>query len=194
LTVYFLGSLGQKVFPISLKLMRHTLKLTAQQPACCSLGKFITQIQALKRQKGDLPHRIGQTKGGLNSKRHAVCDGQGRPVVMLLSEGQMSDYTGTKLMLDVLPSAKCFLVDRGYDADWFCKALRTKGIDPCIPPRKSQKKQIEYDKMLYKQRHKIENMFGKIKDWRRIALRYDRCAHTFFSARCRPAVVIFHRN
>jgi len=49
----------------------------------------------------------------------------------------------------------------------------------------------EYDKMLYKQRHKIENIFGKIKDWRRIALRYDRCAHTFFSVRCSAAVVIF---
>jgi len=48
--------------------------------------------------------------------------------------------------------------------------------------------------MLYKQRHKIENMLGKIKDWRRIALPYDRCAHTFFSARCSAAVVIFYLN
>jgi transposase len=43
-------------------------------------------------QKGDDPRRIGRTKGGLNSKLHAVCDGQGRPLIMLLSEGQMSDY------------------------------------------------------------------------------------------------------
>ena len=123
------------MFPISSKLMRHTLKLTAQQPACCSLGKFVTQIQALRRQKGDVPRRIGQTKGCLNSKRHAVCGGHGRPVVMLLSEGQMSDYTGAKLMLNILPSAKCLLADRGYNADWFRKALRNKGVEPCIPPR-----------------------------------------------------------
>lgn len=51
-----------------------------------------------------------------------------------------------------------------------------------------------YDKELYKQRHKIENMFGKIKDWRRIAMRYDRCAETFFSAICIAAVVIFYLN
>ncbi len=44
--------------------------------------------------KGSVPRRIGRTKGGLNSKLHAVCDGQGRPVIMLLSEGQMSDYKG----------------------------------------------------------------------------------------------------
>src|SRR3546814_11546275 len=43
-------------------------------------------------QKGDVPRRIGRTKGGLNSKLHAVCDGHGRPLIMLLSEGQMSDY------------------------------------------------------------------------------------------------------
>ena len=62
---------------------------------------------------------------------------------------------------------------------------------PCIPPRKNRKIKIEYDKELYKQRHKVENMFGKLKDWRRIAMRYDRCAHTFFSAICIAATVIF---
>ncbi|MBL4748547.1 MAG: hypothetical protein JKY17_07265 [Magnetovibrio sp.] len=59
------------------------------------MGKFITQTQALRRQKGDVPRRIGQPEGGLNSKRHAVRDGQGRPVVMLLSEGQMMEVIST---------------------------------------------------------------------------------------------------
>jgi len=111
---------------------------------------------------------------------------------MLLSEGQMSDYKGARLIIDDLPAAKQLLADRGYDADWFRDALMDKGIEPCIPPRKNRKIQIEYDKILYKQRHKIENMFGKLKDWRRIATRYDRCAHTFFSAICIAAAVIFY--
>src|SRR3546814_14763882 len=51
-------------------------------------------------QKGAVPRRIGRTKGGLNSKLHAVCEGKGRPLVMLLSEGQMSDYKGTAMMLE----------------------------------------------------------------------------------------------
>ena len=130
----------------------------------------------------------------MNSKLHAVCDGEGRPLVMLLSEGQMSDYKGAALMLDVPPPAKHLLADRGYDADWFREALKDKGIEPCIPPKKNRKIQNHYDKALYKQRHKVENMFGKIKDWRRIATRYDRCAHTFFSAICIAAVVIFYLN
>jgi len=46
-------------------------------------------------------------------------------------------------------------------------------------------------KTLYKQRHKVENMFGRLKDWRRVATRYDRCARTFFSAICIAAIVIW---
>jgi transposase len=127
----------------------------------------------------------------LNSKLHAVCDGNGKPLVMLLTEGQMSDHKGARLMLDALPVAKSLLGDRGYDSNWFRAALTEKGIKPCIPSSKSRKVEIPHDKALYKQRHKIENMFGKLKDWRRIATRYDRCAHAFFSAICIAATVAF---
>jgi transposase len=123
-----------------------------------------------------------------------VCNAQGKPVAMLLSEGQMSDYKGARLLLPSLPKAKTLIADRGYDADWFRAALRTKGITPCIPTKRNRKIQVEYDKTLYRQRHRIENMFGRLKDWRRIAMRYDRCAHTFFSAICIAATVIFYLN
>jgi putative transposase len=127
----------------------------------------------------------------LNSKLHAVCDEKGRPLVMLLSEGQMSDYKGAALMIDALPRAKALLGDKGYDADWFRAALLARGVSPCIPSKANRKVQIEYDRTLYRQRHKIENMFGRLKDWRRIHTRYDRCAHTFMSAICIAATVIF---
>ncbi len=110
---------------------------------------------------------------------------------MLLSEGQMSDYKGAALMLDALPRAKAILGDRGYDADWFRTALTARGIVPCIPSKTNRKIPIAYDRVLYRQRHKIENMFGRLKDWRRIHTRYDRCAHTFMSAICIAATVIF---
>ena len=103
----------------------------------------------------------------------------------------MSDYKGAALMIDAFPKAKALLGDRGYDADWFRAALIARGITPCIPPRANRTVQIDYDKTLYRQRHKIENTFGRIKDWRRIHTRYDRCAHTFMSAIAIPATVIF---
>ena len=110
---------------------------------------------------------------------------------MLLTEGQTSDYKGAALMLDALPPAKAMLGDRGYDADWFRNALIAKGIAPCIPSKSNRKIPIPHDRTLYRQRHRIENMFGKLKDWRRIHTRYDRCAHTFFSAIVIAATVIF---
>ena len=142
-------------------------------------------------QKGDVPRRIGRTKGGLNSKLHTVCDGHGRPIIMLLSEGQMSDHKGARLVLDALPPASCMIADRGYDSTWFREELAARGIEPCIPSSRSRKRPYPYDKVLYRQRHKVENLFAKLKDWRRIATRYDRCAHTFFSAICIAATVIF---
>ena len=110
---------------------------------------------------------------------------------MLLTEGQVSDYKGAALMLDALPRAKAMLGDRGYDADWFRAGLTARGILPCIPSKQNRKVQIPHDRSLYRQRHRIENMFGKLKDWRRIHTRYDRCAHTFMSAICIAATVIF---
>jgi len=127
----------------------------------------------------------------LNSKLHVVCDGQGRPLVMLLSEGQMSDYKGAALMLGAIPDAGTMLADKGYDADWFRAALKQRGILPCIPSRSNRRMPLGYDPALYRLRHKIENMFGRLKDWRRIHTRYDRCAHTFMSAICIAATVIF---
>ena len=127
----------------------------------------------------------------MNSKLHAVCDGQGRPVIMLLSEGQMSDYQGAALMLPALPKARELLGDKGYDADWFRQALAERGIAACIPSKSNRKTPIDHDRVLYRERHKIENMFGRLKDWRRIHTRYDRCAHTFMSAICIAATAIF---
>ena len=127
----------------------------------------------------------------MNSKLHAVCDGEGRPIILLLTEGQMSDHKGAALLLSSLPNARELLGDKGYDSDWFRHALAERGINPCIPPRSNRKVQYHYDKILYKQRHKIENVFGRIKDWRRVATRYDRCAHTFMSAICIAATVCY---
>ena len=110
---------------------------------------------------------------------------------MLLSEGQMSDYKGAALMLPAMPKAKQLLADKGYDADWFRAALAERGVVACIPSKSNRKVAIPYDAILYKQRHKIENMFGRLKDWRRIHTRYDRCAHTYFSAICIAAAVAF---
>ena len=111
--------------------------------------------------------------------------------MLLLSEGQMSDHKGAALMLDALPRAGELIGDRGYDSNGFRNALLARRIEPCIPPRKNRRVQHPYCRTLYRQRHKIENMFGRLKDWRRIAIRYDRCAHTYMPAICLAATILF---
>ena len=101
----------------------------------------------------------------------AVTDANGRPLRFFITAVQISDYTGAAALLDDLPKAKWLLGDRGYDADWFRKALQAKGIKPCIPGRKSSLQPVKYDKHRYKRRNRIEIMFGRFKDWRRVATR-----------------------
>jgi len=104
----------------------------------------------------------------------------------------MSDHKGARIMMPALPPAKSLTADRGYDSGWFRQALLKRGITPCIPPRRNRKKTIPYDKRRYRKRYPVEIMFGRLKDWRRIATRYDRCAHTYFSAICIAATVTYY--
>ena len=110
---------------------------------------------------------------------------------MFLSAGQTSDYTGAAALLSSMPKAKVLLADRGYDADWFRDALADRGIEACIPSKSNRKIHIPHDKLRYRNRHRIENMFGKLKDWRRIHTRYDRCAVVFMSAITIAVTIIF---
>jgi transposase len=133
--------------------------------------------------KGGLGRLIGRTKGGMNTKLHAVADANGRPISLFMTAGQVSDYTGAAALLDSLPKAQWLLGDR--------EALQAKGITPCIPGRKSRIEPVKYDKRQYKSRNWIEIMFGRLKDWRRVATRYDRCPTVYLSAIALAATVLF---
>jgi len=86
----------------------------------------------------------------------------------------MSNHIGAKLTYPALPGhAKCMIGDKGYDSDEYRAALKVQGMTACIPPRKGRLLPASFDKSLYRQHHKIENMFSKLKDWRRIHSRYD---------------------
>ncbi|UOA33645.1 hypothetical protein DSM110093_03480 (plasmid) [Sulfitobacter sp. DSM 110093] len=119
----------------------------------------------------------------MNTKLHAICDSRGRPLNLFVTAGQVSDYIGARALCDSLPDVDWLLGDRGYDADWFREALKDKGIHACIPGRKQRKATVKYDKRRYKR--------GRLKDWRRVATRYDRCPKVFLSAIALAATVIY---
>ena len=127
----------------------------------------------------------------MNTKLHAVTDGQGRPIRFFIIAGQVSDNVGARAPCGSLPAVNGLIADRGYDADWFCEALQDKGIRPCIPGQKSRDKAVRHDKRRCKRRNRIEIMFGRLKDWRRIVTPYDCCPKVFLFAIALAATVIF---
>ena len=120
-----------------------------------------------------------------------VSDGRGRPLTFFLSPGQMSDARGALVLLAELPKAKRILGDKGYDADWLREELKGRGLRVCIPSRRRRRRPASHNKRLYKKRHRIENAFARLKDWRAIAMRYTRCGDLFLSAIALAAAVIF---
>ncbi|GBR10222.1 transposase [Acetobacter oeni LMG 21952] len=94
-----------------------------------------------------------------------MCDGQGRPVRLHLTAGQVSDFKGAYVLLADLPDeTQEVLGDRGYDSNRIRQNLAERNITACISPKKNRKSKLPYNWHLYKKRHLIENMFAKLKD------------------------------
>ncbi len=73
------------------------------------------------------------------------------------------------------------LGDKGYDANHLRRLLRESGTTPVIPGRRNRKREIQYDEERYRGRHLIENAFCRLKDFRRVATRYDKLSENFLS-------------
>ena len=112
-----------------------------------------------------------------------MCDGNGRPVRIALTERQRSDDDGARVLLADLLVAKQLLADTGYDTDWFGDTLAKRKISACITAGAKRSHPAIHDVWLYKQRHKSKNMFGRLKEWRRTAMRAVR------TPSCLPSVV-----
>lgn len=110
---------------------------------------------------------------------------------MMLTPGNTSDYKAAVPCLSAVPPSAHLIADKGYDSAALRSWLEGRGTAPVIPPRKNRLVQYPYDKALYKQRNVIERMFGRLKDFRRIATRFDRNVKTYFAAICLAATVIW---
>ena len=135
---------------------------------------------------------IGKSKGGWTTKIQTIADAMGRPVAFHLTGGNVSDYVGYEMLPDMDDGrVECLIGDRGYDSNKIRSGLKGRNIQPCIPGRRNRKTEIEYDKELYKTRHRIENAFAKLKDWRHIAMRYHRCPKIFLGVIVLATIVKF---
>ena len=114
--------------------------------------------------------------------------------MLQLSPGQASDIVAAYgLILASAPSQR-LLADRAYDGDALRRLLAERGTTPVIPNKINRVNRHPFDAAAYRLRNAVERAFCRLKDFRRIATRYDRCAHTFFSAICIAATIIFRIN
>jgi len=132
---------------------------------------------------------LGRTKGGLNTKLHAVVDEAGEPVALFLSPGNDADVSHAKTVLEEIP-AEMVVADKGYDSDELRQWLVERGIKPCIPPRRNRINPAGFSLASYRKRHRIENFFERLKNFRRVATRYDKLAETFFGFVCLAATLV----
>lgn len=132
--------------------------------------------------RGTHRQALGRSRGGFGCKVHCIADAGGRPLAFHLTGGQAADckaYDTLIALPEVEPAA--LLGDKGYDADAIRDGLRGRGIDAVIPGRSNRKKPIIHDRILYKERNRIERMFGHLKTNRAVATRYDQLAESFLS-------------
>jgi transposase len=109
----------------------------------------------------------------------------------MLTTGNTADCTVGPECVSLLAGIKELLGDKAYDSNSFRKLLKNNGTKPVIPGKANRKKRIRHDKEAYKGRNVIERCYCRLKDFRRIATRYDKLARNYFSALCLVAAVAF---
>lgn len=103
----------------------------------------------------------------------------------------MADCTAAGALLERMPATPLVHADKGYDSDAVRRHIEELGAAPNIPPKTNRRWKPCFSPALYRDRNAIERMFGRIKDFRRIATRYDKLARNFLAALCLVATVCY---
>lgn len=125
---------------------------------------------------------IGVSRGGKNTKIHAAVDALGNPVYVQLSAGNIHDVSVAEDVIGHVEIAgSIVMADKAYGSKAFRQSIEGAGGQYCIPPKANESKPWECDWWQYKERHGIECFFQKLKQFRRVATRYDKLATRFLA-------------
>jgi transposase len=144
-----------------------------------------------RRKRGEKKQAVGRSRGGRNTKIHALADAKGRLIAILLSGGEAHDCPVADRLICRVQPAECLLADKAYDSKELRADLDVQGTKPVIPNRSNRKQPFSFSKRLYKLRWRIEAAFNRLKDFRRIATRYDRLACNYLASVCLAAALVW---
>jgi transposase len=122
---------------------------------------------------------------------HALTDRDCRPIAFLLTGGNVADCTAGHDLLKQLPDARILHADKGYDSNAIRQQVEADGTMPNIPPKLNRRWKGTFSRVVYRARNAIERMFCRLKDFRRVATRYDRLAANFLAAVHIAAIACF---
>ena len=141
--------------------------------------------------RGEKNQAVGRSRGGRNTKIHALADAKGRLIAILLTGGQAHDYPVAERLIRRVNPPKHMLGDMAYDGNELREKLDQSGTKPVIPNRSNRKQPFSFSKRRYKLRWRIENAFNRLKDFRRIATRYDKLARNYLASVCLIAALVW---
>ncbi len=150
--------------------------------------------QRFRWKRGECEQAIGRSRGGRTTKIHAASDPRCRPIAFHLTPGQDADIAAGPEVLALVPDMSALIADMGYDGDDFRAQISQRGAKPVIPNKSNRVRLHHFDKTAYKGRNVIERCFCRLKDFRRIATRYDKLARNYLSAVHLAAIVAFWIN
>jgi len=134
------------------------------------------------RKRGQQNQALGRSRGGFGTKIHLKCDQDGLPLDFLLTGNEASDSRQFEALLEIGPDVKprCVITDKGYDAKANRAAARARGAVPVIPHRSTTKDRPKFfPKILYKARARVEQCFGKLKRFKRVAMRCEKTKRNY---------------
>ena len=135
-----------------------------------------------RRKRGQQNEALGRSRGGFGSKIHVKCDLEGLPLDFHLTGNEASDSQQFETLLDIGPDVtpRGVITDKGYDAAANRAAARSRGIAPVIPYRSNIKARPKFfPRRLYKLRARVEQFIGKLKRFKRIAMRCEKTKQNY---------------
>ena len=145
-----------------------------------------------RAQKGTESHAIGKSRGGLTTKILALTDALGSLVRFVLLPGQRYDTIGVAPLIDGVEFGG-LIADKAFDANWIITELNERGAKVVISQRPKRKAPLEIDRYVHKWRHLIENFFGKLKEFKRVAMGSDKTDESFAAMITLAAAIINSR-
>lgn len=126
-------------------------------------------------------HALGRSRGGFSTKACLVCDAGGRVLAFRLLPGQRAELRAAPALLATavaLGRVGRVICDRGYSSRTWREQIRCSGAEPVVPANPTHPA-VGYDRLAYRRRSRVEQVWGRLKEWRAVATRYEKRAETY---------------